>query len=127
MKLENKYVPFIFFGLIISFFVIRNFIHEKKLNEAPRYTIGKVSDVSSTVDGGPMAEYTFQVNGKTYSGIFSLPSRDRREPGPKMMANDKFLVKFVSDNPSISYPLTEIKFNDTATAPYNGWTKMPED
>ena len=102
MKLRNKYLPFIFFGLVIFFFSIRGFVHEKKLKQFSKFTIGRITEISFPVEGGPMAEYTFQVNGKTFKGVFSIPSREKIRPEPQMMVNDKFLVKFFSDNPSIN-------------------------
>jgi hypothetical protein len=125
IKLKNKYLPFLFFGLVTTFFVIRNLIHEKNLKDASRYTVGHVKEISTVVDGGPMAEYTYQVNGKTYNGVFTLPSQEKSNPEPKLSVNVKFLVKFNLKNPAINFPMTEVRLRDTAEAPDSGWAEIP--
>jgi hypothetical protein len=117
--MKKKYAPFIFFGCIIIFFAVREIIIKEKLRKNIRYTVGVVKKISVPVEGGPMADYEYEVNKKKYIGTFTINEK------PEINIKDKFFVKFNVYSPNVSFPLVENKITIDLMAPDSGWKHIP--
>jgi len=119
---SKRYFSFLFFGIVAIVLVIREIVIHNKLNENMRFTIGTITRISSSVDGGPMADYTYLFNEKIYSGIFTISPNDKVVP----KKSHRFLVKFNFKEPNISFPMIDQKIPTDAAAPDSGWVQIPD-
>lgn len=117
----RKVVPFIFFGIIITFFVIRNVIRNSNISKNRRYSAGAFYRVTASVDGGPLGEFEFKFNGKSVKGGTTLQSKRVIEIGKY------YLVEFDYKNPkNCKIDIRkEISPDIFQKIPDNGWIIRP--
>lgn len=117
----KKAAPFIVFGIVIVFFVIKDVIRNNKLLKNHRYAAGIFYRVSASVDGGPLGEYRFKSNGKVYESSTVLNNKKVVEIGKY------YLVKFSPDNPqNCKIDIEkEISSETLQTLPDSGWLNSP--
>jgi hypothetical protein len=117
----KKAAPFIFFGAIILFFVIKDAINNNKLSKNHRYAAGVFFRVSSSVDGGPLGEYSFKFNGNLIESSIGLENKRSVEIGKY------YLVKFNPGNPKNCKIDIKKELSPTIiqSAPDSGWQSPP--
>jgi hypothetical protein len=117
----RKAAPFIFFGIVIAFFVIKDAIRNNKLSKNHRYSAGTFYRVSASVDGGPLGEYYYIFRGRRINGSMTLIDKSSVEIGKY------YLLKFSPDNPNnckIDIK-KEISTETLQALPDSGWLKVP--
>jgi hypothetical protein len=120
-KFMKKAAPFIFFGIIIAFFGIKDAIQSNKLSKNHRYSAGTFYRVSASVDGGPLGEYYYTFLGHRINGSMTLINKSSVEIGKY------YLVKFSPDNPkNCKIDIQkEIILSVFQTLPDSGWINPP--
>ncbi len=117
----KKAAPFIFFGIIITFFIIRDVIRNNNISKNRRYSAGTFYRVTASVDGGPLGEFEFKFNGKSIEGSTGLQSKKVIEAGKY------YLVEFDSKNPKNCKidVMKEISPETFQKMPDSGWLIRP--
>lgn len=117
----KKVAPFIFFGIVIAFFIIRDVIRNNNISKNRRYSAGTFYRVTSSVDGGPLGEFEFKFNGKLIAGSTGLQSKKVIEAGTY------YLVEFDSKNPKNCKIdiMKEISPEALKRMPDSGWVTPP--
>ena len=117
----KKAAPFIFFGIVITFFVIKDAIRNNKLSKNHRYSAGTFYRVSASVDGGPLGEFKFKFTSKWIASNTVLRNKSSVEIGKY------YLVKFNPDNPNTCRIdiKKEISSATLQTLPDSGWLTPP--
>jgi len=103
--------------------IIYNIYRNVQLNSNYKYSVAKVIKIDASADGGgPIAIFTYRVNGKIYKGSAAISSKtDIYKIGRN------FYIRFYPKNPNNS-DLTEKPFNDTLRViPPSGWDRIPND
>lgn len=117
----KKAAPFIFFGIIIAFFVIKDAIRNNKLSKNHRFSSGAFYRITASVDGGPLGEFKFLFNKKWIKSSIVLRNKKTVEIGKY------YLVKFNPNNPnSCKIDIEkEISPEIFQSLPDSGWLNPP--
>ena len=106
-----------------TYFVIAKpvFIDPYLLRNNHRFTIGEIITIEAVAEGGPVATYIYNVNGKTYKRGANVTTQHEYTVG------EKYFVMFYVKNPGNSDLLIDERTNrGTDNMPADGWLALPE-
>lgn len=109
--------------VILIYFLVAKpiFIDPYLLQKNHRFTIGEIIAIEEVAEGGPMATYIYNVNGKTYKRGISLSNQHNYVVGAK------YFVMFYIKNPGNADLLSDERTNrGTDNMPADGWLALPE-
>ena len=118
---KSKYIQnvLVFLGIILAGLIYSKY-KKTTLESSAKYSIAQVTN-TFWAKGGNSCEYSFIVNGVIYIGKeFVYDNRP--------VINERYIVKYDSNNPNNSEILLAIKILDTSMkAPVNGgWESPPQ-
>ena len=119
-RIVKKYLPFVLFGIVITFFIVKILIENQILKSNHRYTVAIIKKISGAVDGGPDADFEYYVYGKSFSGFIEIKNFKK-----KVNVGDSFYLKFSTSSPRISEILVDMPIKcPIQQIPDSGWSSI---
>ena len=117
---REKYILITTVVVVSAFFIIREIVIFKRLSKNTRYTIGIIKKVSSSVDGGPVADFNYSVAGKKFDKLAGIAAEET------INENDSFIVEYNTHYPGTCKLLTKYPIIGKIVTNDTGWKSVSE-
>jgi len=120
IKKNLRIIIIISFCSLCIFMIIKNWNDNKKLEKNHKFTIGTINEIRGA-KGGPIAVFTYNVNGKLYTGDLIIGDQSGR-----VKENQRVYLKYCTEEPDLTETILYPPVTDSIKyVPANGWDKLP--